>query len=132
VTEALDALIAYRAACAEEAIRDARVLAEAGGFRACVNRLYYACFYAVSAVLIRKGLSSPRHTGVRSLFNQHFVMPGVISKDVAAIFNDLFERRHQGDYADFSAFTKEHVIPWTGQASVLVRTVLARATIIDI
>lgn len=29
-----------------------------------VNRLYYACFYAVSALLLTEGFSSSRHSGI--------------------------------------------------------------------
>jgi uncharacterized protein (UPF0332 family) len=63
----------------------------------CVNRLYYACFYAVSALLLRHGFSSSKHTGVRSLFNRHFVKTGKISKALAQIYNDLFARRQESD-----------------------------------
>lgn len=61
-------LVSYRRARANEAMEDARILAKAGRWNACVNRLYYACFYAVSALLVRHGLSSPKHTGVRSIY----------------------------------------------------------------
>lgn len=37
-----------------------------------VNRIYYAVFYAVNALLTAKGLSSSKHSGVRSLFNRKF------------------------------------------------------------
>lgn len=63
-------LVSYRMARAEETLEDARIIARAGRWNACVNRLYYACFYAVSALLIRDGLSSSKHAGIRGLFNR--------------------------------------------------------------
>lgn len=102
-------LVAYRLQRARESLEDARILADAGRWNPCVNRLYYACFYAVSALLTQEGLSSSRHTGVRSLFNQHFVSTGKIGREVARIFNDLFERRQEGDYVDFVQFQEAQV-----------------------
>ena len=70
MTEWSKDLVLYRMTRADETLEDARILAKAGRWNACVNRLYYACFYAVSALLVRDGLSSSKHAGVRSLFNQ--------------------------------------------------------------
>lgn len=66
-------LIKYRIDRAWESLEDARVLSNAQRWKACLNRLYYACFYAVSALLIQNDLSSARHSGIRSLFNLQYV-----------------------------------------------------------
>ena len=50
--------IAYRLAKATEALRDAKLLAENESWNACVNRLYYACYYAVSALLLKNEVST--------------------------------------------------------------------------
>lgn len=122
-------LIAYRVQRAHESLEDAHILADAGRWNPCVNRLYYACFYAVSALLIQGDLSSSRHTGVRSLFNQHFVRTGKISKGTAQVFNDLFERRQEGDYVDFVRFQESQVRAWMPQAEAFVGHV---ADLIDV
>jgi uncharacterized protein (UPF0332 family) len=93
VTEWSSDLVAYRMTRADETLEDARILARAGRWNACVNRLYYTCFYAISALLVRDGLASSKHAGVRSLFNRQYVKTGKIPKDLARIYNDLFERR---------------------------------------
>jgi uncharacterized protein (UPF0332 family) len=90
VTEPLETLIQYRLGRAQESLDDARLLAEANRWNACVNRLYYSCFYAVSALLVRDGFSSSRHTGVRSLLNRHYVRTGMVPRDLARVYNDLF------------------------------------------
>ena len=110
----------YRMARAKETLEDARILANAGRWNACVNRLYYACFYAVSALLVRHGLSSSKHTGVRSLFNRHYVKTDKIPKNLARIYNDLFERRQEGDYIDFVRFQESQVLPWISKAEQLI------------
>ncbi len=108
---------------ANETLEDARILDNAGRWNACVNRLYYACFYAVSALLVYQGLSSSKHTGVRSLFNRHYVKTGKVPKDLARIYNDLFERRQEGDYIDFVRFQESQVLPWISKAEQLVEYV---------
>lgn len=56
-------LIQYRIARAKETLEEAGVLSSSGHWNACVNRLYYACFYAVSALLTKHDLSSSKHSG---------------------------------------------------------------------
>ena len=87
-------------------------MAEIGHWNACVNRLYYACFYAVSALLAHHGLSASKHTAVRSLFYRHFVRSGMVSRELADLYRDLFENRQEGDYADFVRFQDLEVRPW--------------------
>ena len=73
-------LVEHRLARAGATLKDARILAGAKRWNACVNRLYYACFYAISALLIFDGLSSSKHSGVRSFFNQEYVKTKKIPK----------------------------------------------------
>ena len=113
-------LVLYRMTRADETLEDARVLAEAGRWNACVNRLYYACFHAVSALLVRDGLSSSKHAGVRSLFNKQYVKTGKVPRDLARIYNDLFERRQECDYIDFVSFQESQVLPWISKAEEFI------------
>src|SRR5688572_18098055 len=108
----MQALIQYRLERAQESLDDALLMANAESWNTYVNRLYYSCFYAVSALLVRDGLSSSRYTGIRSLFNQHYVRTGVVPRDLARLYNDLFERRQESDYADFVRFQAGQVRPW--------------------
>ena len=108
-------VIKYRINRAEEAYQSAKTLAKAGNWNSCINRLYYSCFYAVSALLLKDQLSSPKHTGIRSLFNINYVKTGIISKDFARLYNDLFERRQEADYADFVYFEQDQTEPFLEQ-----------------
>ena len=113
-------LVLHRIQRARESLEDARVLAKASRWNACVNRLYYACFYVVSALLMKGHLSSVKHTGVRSLFNRHYVKTGEVPRDLACIYNDLFERRQEGDYLDFVSFQGSQVLPWISQTEAFL------------
>jgi uncharacterized protein (UPF0332 family) len=123
MTEPLDTLIQYRFARAVETLEDAKLLAASKRWTSCVNRLYYACFYAASALLAAHELSSGKHTGVLSLFNLHFVKTGIIAKDIAEVYNDLFDNRHEGDYTDFVVVTEEQVLPYLAKSEAFIQTV---------
>jgi uncharacterized protein (UPF0332 family) len=123
MTKSNKELVSYRLQRARETLADARILADASRWNPCVNRLYYACFYAVSALLVQEGLSSSKHTGLRSLFNRHFVKTNKVPKEKARIFNDLFERRQEGDYMDFVSFEESQVLPWLPEAEAFVEKI---------
>ena len=112
--------IQYRLARAEESIKEAEILAASGHWNTCVNRLYYACFYAVSALLLKHDLSSSKHSGVRSFFNEHFVKSGIMQKENTRIYNFLFERRQEGDYEDLIIFSESEVTPWIFEAKTFI------------
>ena len=50
-------LVMYRLERARESLEEAGILLEREYGNTFVNRLYYACFYAVSALLLTRGLS---------------------------------------------------------------------------
>ena len=124
MNEELNDLIGYRIARARETLEEAKVLADSGHWNACVNRLYYACFYAVSALLSKNDLSSSKHSGIRSFFNHNFVKSGIVSKETAVIYNSLFERRQEGDYEVFVKFNEIDVTPWLKETEVFVNVII--------
>jgi len=120
-----EALAAYRLKRARDALVEAEAMVNIGHPNACVNRLYYACFYAASALLISRGLSSSKHSGVRSLFSQHFVKTGVVPKELGDVYNELFDKRHVSDYEDFFLVQAETLPDLTDRASQFVDAVSA-------
>lgn len=119
-----DALVKYRIAKALDTLEDARILAAALRWNPCVNRLYYACFYGVTALLLRDGLSSSKHTGVRSLFNRHYVKDGNVPRHIAQTYNDLFERRQESDYMDFIQFEEAQVLPLISKVDLFLKHII--------
>ena len=53
----LQDLIRYRMERARETFDEALLMQSEGHWNSCANRLYYACYYAVSALLAMKGLA---------------------------------------------------------------------------
>lgn len=102
-------LIIYRFERSTEAIEDAEYLFKDNRLRATVNRLYYSMFYVVVALLETAGYSSSKHSGIRALFNQHFIKTGIVSEDAGDMYGILYTNRHKGDYVDFTEFTPDKV-----------------------
>ena len=117
------ALVQYRLERAREAVEEAKLLFEAGHLHTYVNRLYYACFYAMSALLLTQGLSASKHTHVRSLLHKEFIRPGIIPLKYGQIFDLLFNNRQKGDYSDLVVFRTEQVKGWLPQAREFVEYV---------
>ncbi len=103
--------INYRLQRAEESYNDALILAENESWNAVINRLYYACFYAVIALLLKKGIETQTHDGSRTQFGLQYVKTGLIDKRFGKIYSKLFDMRQKGDYGDLYDFDKETVVP---------------------
>lgn len=101
--------VQYRLHRAKETISEIEILIRNEYWNTAINRLYYACFYAVGALLVKNGIETSSHSGVRLKFGQLFVQNGKISKDLAKLYTDLFEKRQKGDYNDFFDFDGETV-----------------------
>ena len=85
-----------------------------------VNRLYYACYYAVIALLIDKDIKAQTHSGVRQMFGLHFVKSGLIDKESGKFYTDIFDMRQTGDYDDYIDFRKEDVLDLIDPANELI------------
>lgn len=92
-------------------------------WNACANRLYYAAFYAVSALLVRNGYSATKHSGIKALFNRHFVKTGKVSKEKGRLYNRLFDLRQEGDYLDFVSLDSETVEPLVIATADFIETI---------
>lgn len=120
-----DEYVRHRLARASETLEEARVLADKALWHGVVNRLYYACFYAVSALLFTRNLASSKHSGVRALFNQHFVKSGMISIGSASLYSNLFENRQESDYEDFFEVDEAQALRWIEDTGRFVDEVAA-------
>ncbi len=77
-------LIAYRIEKARTAAGDARFLIENDKLHLAVNRIYYAIFYAISALALKYRYQSSKHQQLIGWFNKTFVKEGILSKAFSA------------------------------------------------
>ncbi|RPH32322.1 MAG: HEPN domain-containing protein [Bacteroidales bacterium] len=101
--------IAYRIERAWRTFNDAKALAETQSWNSSMNRLYYACFYAVLALFAKHEINSHTHSGVKTQLALHFIKTGKLDKTLGMLYTDLFDFRQKGDYGDFFDFEEENV-----------------------
>ena len=110
MTENRKALIEYRLTQARDSIREADVLDQSGmSRRSVMNRLYYAMFYAVLALLQEKEMGTSKHSGAIALFDREFVKTGAFPKEMSKALHRAFELRQKGDYMEEAEVTADDV-----------------------
>jgi len=113
-------LVKYRIKKARETFNEVGLHVENKLWNTAVNRLYYACYYAVIALLIDKDIKAQTHSGVRQMFGLHFIKSGLIDKDSGKFYTDIFDMRQTGDYDDYIDFRKEDVLDLIEPANELI------------
>jgi uncharacterized protein (UPF0332 family) len=116
-------LIRYRQEKSRETLEDAHILFRAGRLFSALNRIYYSLFYEVMALLLTKDLSSARHTGIRALFNEHFVKTGKVNVKWGRFFSRMYDFRQKGDYADFVQFEEAKIKEWLASVEAFINDV---------
>ncbi|MDD5696284.1 MAG: HEPN domain-containing protein [Bacteroidales bacterium] len=101
----------YRIESAHMTFKAAKILAENGYWNSAVNRLYYAAFYAVNALLVINEIQTKSHSATKSQFSVHFVKTGRFDKRFGQLFSKLFDWRQKGDYENIFDFNSEAVLP---------------------
>lgn len=76
-----------------------------------VNRMYYAAFHAVSALMIHNAIQVHTHRGALAAFNKEFVRTGVFSVEEGHLFSQLEGMRERGDYNCFIDATEDEIVP---------------------
>ncbi|MDR1517280.1 MAG: HEPN domain-containing protein [Dysgonamonadaceae bacterium] len=67
-------------------------------WRTAANRLYYACYYAATALMVQYGYQTYTHSGLIGLiglFGLHFMTTGQISDETGFVLRQLYEMRQK-------------------------------------
>lgn len=118
--EEIEALVKYRMQRAHETLVDADVLIQSHRYNAAINRLYYACFYAVMALLLKHRVHAQTHDGVKQMFGLHFVMTNKIDKQYSRFYGQMFNARISGDYDDFVQYDESTIAQYRPQAEAFL------------
>lgn len=95
------AIVAYRMENARHTLDEIADHSERGYWNTAVNRMYYACFYAASALLVANNIVVKSHEGVRQMLGKYFVLTGKLPVDMGKFYTLIFNKRSSGDYEDF-------------------------------
>jgi uncharacterized protein (UPF0332 family) len=116
-------LVQYRINRAKDTLNEVNIHVENELWNTGVNRLYYTCFYAVSALLLQHKIQTQTHAGVRQMFGLHFVKKGLISRDLAKFYTDIFDKRQISDYDDYIEFNRDEVVSLIPLAEQLIEEI---------
>lgn len=122
-------VVLYRIERAYTALEQAKLNVEINCLEVIANRLYYAAYYAVSALLIAYQIPAHTHEGNIQQFGLHFVKNGIVSRDMGKFYSQLFEMQLKGDYSDRFGLTDDEVVPKIQPTAAFIKQVsdLAKA-----
>ena len=108
-------IVKYRLEKAYRTYNEAVGAIHSGYGETAANRLYYAAYYAVSALLISCKYEASTHNGVIQMFGKAFLKTSIVDKSYGKTFNQLFSLRLTGDYED------RHIIDMDTEVMPLVK-----------
>lgn len=117
------AIIVYRKQKAYASLQEAEDVAKFNHWNLVANRLYYACYYIASALLIDRKFKAQSHSGVVHLIGLHFVTKGLLAREYGRLFSRLYEMRQSGDYDDLFDFSAEEVLPYFERTRDFIREI---------
>lgn len=87
----------------------AQTLINQGHLADATSRIYYAVFYATSALLIKDGYTVKKHNTVLSLFGREYVKTNIISAEFHQTLLRAFRLRQKSDYDVYWSTTSDNV-----------------------
>ena len=93
----------------DQAMTDAKLLLDNDSYFSAVNRIYYSCFYLITALLASRNLFVKTHTGTKTLFNLHFIKSNILPYSFSDFYAFLFDKRLEGDYGGFETFSGDEI-----------------------
>ena len=92
------ALVSLELKKAQETYEEIGVLVAANRWSGAANRLYYAVFHAINALLIHDGYEVNTHKGSHSVFHAQYIKTGRMSRIYGQLYNQLQTMREESDY----------------------------------
>ena len=104
-------------------LEQAEIIVELGYWDMVANRLYYAVFHAVSALLIKNGHKVGTHKGVVLLFGQHYIKTGIFSINEGRLYSQLQTMREKADYVCTFQTSQEEIVPMLEPARKMIEKI---------
>ena len=104
-------------------LEQAEKIVELGYWDMVANRLYYAVFHAVSALLIKNGHKVGTHKGVVLLFGQHYIKTGIFSPVEGRLYSQLQTMREKADYVCTFQTSQEEITPMLEPARKMIEKI---------
>lgn len=108
---------------AERTYDDMLFCAREGKWEAAANRIYYALFHAMSALLVNDGHIVKSHRGVLTMFGEYYVRTGIFTKQDGSLLSELVIMRDNADYNCFFEADEEKLKPFLEPTRLLIEKI---------
>ena len=88
-------------------MEQARHTADLGYWDLVANRLYYAVFHAVNAMLLIDGIKTGTHKGTSIQFGKSYVLTGIFDRQDGILYSQLQTMREKADYQNVFTIEEE-------------------------
>ena len=124
--EERDIVVGLELEKADKFLSQADAVAALGIWDVVANRIYYALFHAVSALLINDRIEVRSHKGAGLMFGQKYVIPGIFTADDGRLYAKLQDLREKSDYNLVYQSNKEEMAPLIENTRDLIQRIKAR------
>ena len=116
-----EVLVRYWFEKAYEALESAKNEYEDGRLSFAMNRIYYTCYYALTAVFRDQDKMFKKHKGLRSALHRDLIRNGIIEDRWGKFFDVVFEARQRGDYIPMVTFERTQLEDFLQQAEQFLK-----------
>jgi len=109
--ENINFMVNHRLEKARDTITEVKSIITMNSWCFVADRLYYACYYAVTALLIKNGHLAYKHNEVFAILRKYFVQEGILSKEYYKLYQALFEIKQKDDCCEVIVLKEEDIIP---------------------
>lgn len=117
------AIVTYRLEKSYKSLQQAKGVVDKGYWEVVANRLYYAAYYAVSALLIANKYTAKTHEGFIQVFGLNFIKTGIVNNELGKTYSKLFSLRLTGDYEDHYNLEESDVVPMIEPTERLIEVI---------
>lgn len=96
--EERNTIVKYELEKARNTLCEVDALIENNLWNGAANRLYYAVFHAISALLIHDGHQVSTHQGSHALFGLHYIKTEKLPAEFGRLYSQLQTMREESDY----------------------------------
>lgn len=107
-------------------LNEAIAISSLGLWNVVANRIYYAAFHAVSALLIHSGIEVNSHKGTSMMFGQHFIQTGFFDKEMGRFYSKLQSLRENADYDNMFQVTPEKGAEYLTLTQDFVKSIISK------
>lgn len=96
--EERNTIVKYELEKARNTLCEVDALIENNLWNGAANRLYYAVFHAISALLTHDGHQVSTHQGSHALFGLHYIKTEILPAEFGRLYSQLQTMREESDY----------------------------------